>query len=127
MVRRKFLKGSAAMAASGAMWAQGPAGKNSPASPLVVFAEFFAKPGKENELRQAVLGLIGPTRKQKGCIQYDLHSDNENPGHFFFYEKWASKEDLDAHAASAPLTAFGAKSEALLAQPRRLVLAKSIG
>ncbi|MEM9449380.1 MAG: antibiotic biosynthesis monooxygenase, partial [Cyanobacteria bacterium P01_E01_bin.6] len=23
-----------------------------------------------------------------GCIQYDLHEDNENPAHFVFYENW---------------------------------------
>ena len=127
MVRREFLMGSAAVAASGVMWGQGPVGKSNSASPLIVFAEMFAKPGKENDLRKAVLGLIGPTRKEKGCLQYDLHADNENPAHFFFYERWASKEDLDAHSASPHLTAFGARSDELLAQPRRLVLATRIG
>ena len=94
---------------------------------LIVFAEMYAKAGKEDELRKVLLGLIGPTRKEKGCVQYDLHADNENPAHFFFYEQWTSKEHLDAHAASPHLTAFAAKANDLLAQPVRLVLATRMG
>lgn len=94
---------------------------------LIVFAELYAKAGKENELREILLGLIAPTRQEEGCVQYDLHADNENPAHFFFFEKWTSKERLDAHMATPHLTAFVAKAGDLLAEPLRIVLATRIG
>jgi quinol monooxygenase YgiN len=40
---------------------------------ITVVATFQAKPGEENELRAALIGLVGPTRKEAGCISYDLH------------------------------------------------------
>jgi quinol monooxygenase YgiN len=128
--RRMFLQ-SAALAAgvTGAASTVTPAGAAQGAGQdqVIVFAEFYAKPGKENELRKLLLGLIGPTRKDKGYVQYDLHADNENPLHFFFVEKWTSKALLDAHLAAPHLTAFAAKANDLLAQPRRVVMGRHIG
>ncbi len=94
---------------------------------LTVFAEMYAKPGRENDLRQALMGLIERTRTEPGYVQYDLHEDNDDPGHFLFYENWTSQEKLNAHLASAHLTAFEARSEELLAEPARIVLATRIG
>ena len=125
MKRREFLMGTAAAVPLARRGRAQVASKHN--SLLTVFAEMYAKPGKETELRKTLLGLIGPTSKEKGYVQYDLHADNENPAHFFFFEKWASKAHLDAHSASPHLTAFGAKADDLLAQPRRIVLGTRIG
>ena len=32
-----------------------------------------AKPGKEQELVDTLLSLVGPTRQEAGCIDYHLH------------------------------------------------------
>jgi quinol monooxygenase YgiN len=44
--------------------------------------------------------LIPITRAEEGCIQYDLHQDNEEPAHFLFYENWASRELWQIHMNS---------------------------
>jgi quinol monooxygenase YgiN len=120
MKRREFLVGTAAAAAPLARRGQAQ-------QPLLtVFAEMYAKPGKEKELRTAVLGLIDPTKKEKGYVQYELHVDNENPAHFFFFERWTSKGHLDAHLANTHLKAFDAKAKDLLAQPTRIVMGTRI-
>ena len=84
---------------------------------LTVVAHMKSKPGKEEDLRRAVLALIEPTRKEEGCVQYDLHVHSSDPGRFVFYENWTSREHLDRHAASAHLKAFGALAADLLAEP----------
>ncbi len=94
---------------------------------LTVFAEFRAKPGKEKELGALVRGLIEPTRKERGCLQYDLHVDNDQPGHYLFYENWTSMAELEAHAASLHFTDFQARSADLLQEPLRIVFASRIG
>jgi len=76
-----------------------------------------AKPGKEEDLRHAVLALIEPTRRENGCAQYDLHVHTGDPGRFLFYENWASPEHLERHAASAHLRAFEKIVGELLAEP----------
>ncbi len=68
---------------------------------ITVVAAFQAKPGKENELRAALVGLVAPTRAEAGCINYDLHASPEDPAKFLFYENWASKAALDAHLQNA--------------------------
>jgi quinol monooxygenase YgiN len=87
---------------------------------LTVVAEMQAKPGKEEDLRRAVLALIEPTRQEEGCVQYDLHVHSSDPGRFVFYENWTSREHLDRHAASAHLRIFGAAAADLLVQPPRV-------
>ncbi|MCX6622939.1 MAG: putative quinol monooxygenase [Acidobacteria bacterium] len=87
---------------------------------LTLVAEFQAKEGKEAEAREALLALIEPTRKEDGCVQYDLHVLNDQPGRFLFYENWTSRAELDRHAASAHLAALGAKIPELFVAPPRL-------
>ncbi|HEX7654102.1 MAG TPA: putative quinol monooxygenase [Verrucomicrobiae bacterium] len=65
--------------------------------PITVVATFQALPGKEEELKQALLTLVAPTRKENGCINYDLHVASDNPGKFLFHENWTSKAALDVH------------------------------
>jgi quinol monooxygenase YgiN len=87
---------------------------------LTVVAEMKAKPGREEDLRKAVLALIEPTRKEDGCAQYDLHVHTDDPGRFVFYENWTSAEHLARHAASAHLQAFGKQAAELLEEPARI-------
>ena len=73
---------------------------------ITVVATFQARPGKENELKTALLTLTGPTRKEAGCLNYDLHQSSEDPGKFLFHENWTSKELLDAHLKSPHIAAL---------------------
>jgi quinol monooxygenase YgiN len=64
---------------------------------VTVIATFEARPGKETELRNALVGLVAPTRQETGCLNYDLHTLPEHPGKFLFHENWRTKAALDAH------------------------------
>ncbi len=87
---------------------------------LTVVAEMQAKPGKEDDLRRAVLSLIEPTRKEDGCVQYDLHVHTSDPAHFMFYENWTSQAHLDCHAASQHVQEFRNAIADLVAAPPRI-------
>lgn len=73
---------------------------------VTVVATFQARPGKEAELRRALIGLVGPTREEAGCLNYDLHQSPDDPAKFMFHENWTSKASLDAHLQSAHLKAL---------------------
>ncbi len=88
---------------------------------LTVVAEMVAKPGKEDELKRRLLSLIEPTRKEDGCVQYDLHQNTDETGRFVFYENWRSRETLERHLQSPHLLAFGSVEEELLAEPARIL------
>ena len=70
-----------------------------PAGAYAVVAEIRAKPGKEDALRRATLPLVEAVRREPNNLVYFLHEDHESPGHFVFYEIFASQADFDAHNA----------------------------
>jgi len=76
------------------------------AKTITVVATFEAKPGKEAELQQALIGLVAPTRQEAGCLNYDLHVLPEEPAKFLFHENWTSKAHLDAHLQSPHIKAL---------------------
>ena len=73
---------------------------------LTVTATFQARPGKETELRAALIGLLAPTRKEAGCINYDLHAASDGAGKFLFHENWTSQAALDVHLKSPHIQAL---------------------
>ena len=73
---------------------------------ITVVATFQARPGKEAELRKTLIGLVAPTRKEAGCINYDLHASPEDPAKFLFHENWTSRAHLDTHLQSAHIKAL---------------------
>jgi len=84
---------------------------------LTVMAKIKAKPGKEEETKAVLEGLLKPTRQEEGCIQYDMHQDHDDPSLFFFYENWESREHLDRHLKTPHLKDFLGQEDALLEEP----------
>jgi quinol monooxygenase YgiN len=113
--RRSFISKAVGAAAFAAMLPnfsnlisskQNPEKMNKNSLKVVAIAETSAE--KVEELKKVCLGLIEPTRKEKGCIAYELYQDTTNPGIFTFVEEWESKELLDVHLKSPHLVAAGA-------------------
>jgi len=95
--------------------------------PLTVVATIKAKPGKEAELRKTLQSLLAPTRKENGCLNYDLHTSLDDPRLFIFHENWTSKAHLDVHLKSPHIQAFIAKAPELLAEPVQIMLCEKVG
>ena len=75
-------------------------------APVTIIARFRAKPGQQARLLQELARLPAPTRAEAGCISYDLHQSQSDPGLFVFYENWASQAALDAHFKTPHLQAI---------------------
>ncbi len=95
--------------------------------PVTLVVSFQARPGKETELRATLTGLIAPTRKEVGCLNYDLHVSPEDPAKFLFYENWTSKPHLDAHGQSAHVQALQSRVNELCTEPPQLTFWEQIG
>lgn len=83
---------------------------------LRVIAVLVAKPGKEDALRSVLTGLIAPTRKEKGCILYELLQNKEDPREFTFVEEWHDDAALEAHFATDHIKNALGKFPELLAE-----------
>lgn len=75
-----------------------------------------AKEGHEETVKNACIGLLEPTRKEKGCINYTLHMDPNDSGRFLFYENWENAELWGAHLETPHIKAFGDNIGPLLAE-----------
>lgn len=73
---------------------------------LTVLALVYVKPGFEEVVRKELLKLVPLTRREPGCLQYDMHVNvgtewynymKENPRLYMFYENFRSREDWDLH------------------------------
>lgn len=84
-----------------------------PAGAYSVVAEIRAKPGQEAALRNATLPLIEQVRSDPKNLVYFLQEDRQAPGHFVFYEVFASQADFEAHNAMPYVKAWFAKLPAL--------------
>ena len=73
---------------------------------LTIVANIKANPDKIDLVKAELLKLIDITRAEEGCINYDLHQDNDNPAHFLFYENWESRELWQTHMCSPHLAAY---------------------
>ncbi|MDH3669260.1 MAG: antibiotic biosynthesis monooxygenase [Paracoccaceae bacterium] len=78
---------------------------------LTILAQITAMPGKEDLVRRELEKLVPVTRAEAGCLNYDLHVDNENPGFFAFYENWESRELWQQHRNAPHLAAYMAATD----------------
>lgn len=65
----------------------------------------------EAELR----ALVGPTRKEDGCLAYDLYRSAEGPAAFLLHEVWARREDHTRHTGTPHFLRWNAGKDPLLA------------
>lgn len=83
---------------------------------LTIVANIKANTDKIDLVKTELLKLIDVTRAEIGCINYDLHQDNENPAHFTFYENWQSRELWQAHMANQHLQDYMKATEGAVAE-----------
>lgn len=83
---------------------------------LTIVANIIAKQDKIELVKAELLKLIDITRAEEGCINYDLHQDNENPAHFLFFENWESRERWQTHMGNTHLAEYMAATEGAVEQ-----------
>lgn len=76
-------------------------------STLTIVASIVAAPDKIALVRSELEKLVPITRAEEGCLQYDLHQDDNNPAHFLFYENWTSRDLWQKHMDAPHLQAYG--------------------
>ena len=70
--------------------------------------------GQEMLLEAELRALISPTRKEEGCISYELHRAVDPPGAFMLHEVWASRDAHTEHMHAPHFLRWNARKDALL-------------
>jgi len=78
---------------------------------LTIVANIIATAGNIDLVKAELLKLIDVTRAEVGCINYDLHQDNDNLAHFLFYENWESRGLWQNHMGNQHLLDYLSATE----------------
>ncbi|MGE4290589.1 MAG: putative quinol monooxygenase [Desulfovibrio sp.] len=90
-----------------------------PNKDLTLTVRFHARPGHAAELEAALTELAGASRKDLGCLRYDLYRGGE--GEVLLLEHWAGRAYLEQHLAQAHVRRFRDRAEELFAAPSELL------
>lgn len=71
---------------------------------IKVIAKITLKPEHVEMFKTLVPELVSQTRKESGCIAYQLYNDTNQTNVFSFIEEWESDTHLKAHLASPHFT-----------------------
>jgi quinol monooxygenase YgiN len=100
--------------------AQVKASVKDPTKPFTMLVHLKAKEGAGEKFEAAFAKALKPTRKEKGCLAYDLNRDPKTPGQYLLYERWQTLADLEAHLKAAHITTLLMELGDLLAGPPEL-------
>jgi quinol monooxygenase YgiN len=72
-----------------------------PARPFVLLVPIKAKAGMGKALEEAFAPCVAASRKEAGCLAYDLVRDADDPAAYLVYEKWKGVAALGDHLKQA--------------------------
>jgi len=84
---------------------------------LFLFARFHARAGCEASLREAILTVAGPTRREPGCLAYQAFRSVRVPGEFLVHSRWRDCAAFELHASLPHTVRFVSAVEALIDHP----------
>jgi quinol monooxygenase YgiN len=86
-----------------------------PKDAATLIVNLRAREGQELLLEAELRALVGPTRREQGCLTYDLYRGAELPSSFLLHEVWASREHHRLHTQTRHFLRWNARKDALLA------------
>jgi quinol monooxygenase YgiN len=65
--------------------------------PVILYAEFTAKPGSETEVATLISGLAEDVRREPGNTEFTVYRERDNSRKFFVFEQYRDDASFDAH------------------------------
>jgi len=85
-----------------------------------------AKPENSYKLKGLLQNLVVQTKKEIGCLQYDLYQNSDNVNEFIFHEIWENKAAFDFHNSSEYIKDFFKNSPIILNKAPRVIFTNKI-
>jgi len=76
---------------------------------VVLAVTWMAKMGREAEVVTIFNKLAEESRKEPGCVIYQVHRHKTEPRRFFIYEQYKDDAALEAHRAAPHFLQFAKK------------------
>lgn len=68
--------------------------------PMILYAEFTAKPGSESEVGGLISDLAEKVRHEPGNTEFTVYRERDNPGKFFVFEQYLDEASFEAHISA---------------------------
>lgn len=65
--------------------------------PVILYAEFTAKPGSESQVQMLISDLAVKVRQEPGNDEFTVYRERDNPGKFFVFEQYLDEASFEAH------------------------------
>jgi len=91
-----------------------------------IVAKNIVKKGKIEEFKLLAKKLVEESKKEKGCIHYDLYEDTNNSNILTFIEEWTSEEAINNHNQTEHFTTIVPKLGDLLEVESEVNLYKKV-
>ena len=98
-------------------------------SKIVVFASFYPKKEKSSEVKNIILGMINPTRSEKGNEIYNFYEEKKDDIKnisFHLFEVYKDSAALDFHRNTSHYKNYRSKIADLLNKPIEVKVLTSI-
>jgi quinol monooxygenase YgiN len=82
--------------------------------PVILYAEFTAKPGSESEVETLISGLAEDVRREPGNTEFTVYRERDNPRKFFVFEEYLDEASFDAHINAEYGAVFNRKLGSLI-------------
>ena len=93
----------------------------------VVTAKWTARDDNVDEVRDAILQLIEPSRNEPGNLYYQPSQDLEDPRIFFIYELYEDEDAYKAHGESEHFQALALGKAIPMLESRERVYYATVG
>ena len=94
---------------------RGAAGGKLPKDAVTLIVLLRAREGQETLLEAELRALVSPSRREEGCLTYNLHRAIDTPGALLLHEVWTSREAHTEHTHTPHFLRWNARKDALLA------------
>jgi quinol monooxygenase YgiN len=68
--------------------------------PMILYAEFTAKPGSESQVETLISGLAEKVRREPGNTEFTVYRERDNPRKFVVFEQYLDEASFDAHISA---------------------------
>lgn len=75
-------------------------------APFINIVRLTAAPGKEQQLRDAILATVEPARAAEGNVGFTVHVSRDDPREILIFEAWENGASLIKHADDPATIAF---------------------
>jgi quinol monooxygenase YgiN len=68
--------------------------------PVILYAEFTAKPGSESQVETLISGLAEKVRQELGNTEFTVYRERDNPRKFFVFEQYLDEASFESHISA---------------------------